>query len=277
VEPSPPSSSHRTPEPPDPRGVLLFFLAVPLYSFGAFALVSFLGTLWGGALAQILFFGALPAVALARLGAPGSAAYFRLPRPGTLLAAGLLVPLVIYFFLQYEMFQEVHLYPSQDNLRDIYLDIFRIGDESPVLIFFAVAIVPPVCEEVMVRGVLLRSLRTLIGTPGAVILSAVFFSLLHLNLVATLLPIFLLGLLLGSVTVMSRSILPAVAIHFLNNLLVVVFLYRPAFGESLDTILFFHPLLLAASLAGVLFLLGLGWRRAAGGGGPEIDLPPRPL
>ncbi|MHC4601469.1 MAG: lysostaphin resistance A-like protein, partial [Planctomycetota bacterium] len=142
-------------------------------------------------------------------------------------------------------------------------------DVSPALVVFFVAVVPPVCEEVLLRGVLLRSLRTLVGTPTAVFVSAVFFSLLHLPLFAALLPIFLLGLLLGSITVMSRSILPAMAIHFLNNFLVVVFLLHPTFGQTLEGILLFHPFLLATSLAAVLFLFVLGWRRAAHGGEPE--------
>lgn len=78
-----------------------------------------------------------------------------------------------------------------------------------------VAILPAICEETAHRGMLLSTFKPL-GFKNAILFSSLFFALLHLNINQFPLA-FLIGLLLSIVTLFSRSIIPAMIIHFLNN------------------------------------------------------------
>ena len=85
----------------------------------------------------------------------------------------------------------------------------------------AIAVLPAVAEEIVFRGVLARSLARQHRPWLAVVMSAAVFGIYHLvpqQVVAT----FLLGCLLGFFTLRSRSLLPAMVIHFLNNAIAVV-------------------------------------------------------
>lgn len=80
----------------------------------------------------------------------------------------------------------------------------------------ALVVLPAVAEELLFRGLVVRSYEKW-GTKSAIAISAVFFSILHLdiiNVVATL----LMGILLAYVVVKTDSILSGVLLHFVNNL-----------------------------------------------------------
>jgi len=84
------------------------------------------------------------------------------------------------------------------------------------LIFIMVAIMAPLLEEFIFRGVLLDSFLKRSSPATAIIVSAVIFGLAHLNpwqfIVA-----FNMGLVAGWLYYRTRSILPGIAIHFINN------------------------------------------------------------
>jgi len=91
-----------------------------------------------------------------------------------------------------------------------------------------VAVLPGICEEIMFRGWLIRFFE---GKQAryAVIVSALLFAIFHLD-PFRLLPTFLLGLLLGWLTVRSGSIVNSMLSHAVNNalaLLVVTFATQP--------------------------------------------------
>ena len=86
---------------------------------------------------------------------------------------------------------------------------------SIILYVVSVSIVPALVEEFSFRGVILGSLRKY-GDGFAVIVSAALFGLFHANFLQ--IPFaFVVGLILGFLTVRLNSILPAVIIHFINN------------------------------------------------------------
>ena len=80
---------------------------------------------------------------------------------------------------------------------------------------FSVAVLPAICEEFTHRGLLLSGFKTL-GFKKAVGYSALLFGLMHLN-VGQFFYATIIGLVLGVVTLYSRSIIPAIIIHFINN------------------------------------------------------------
>ena len=89
---------------------------------------------------------------------------------------------------------------------------------SPIEIILALlstAVVPAISEEFVFRGVMLSSLRKF-GDGFAVLATALLFGFMHGNLVQ--IPFaFIVGLVLGFVTVSTNSMLPAMLIHALNN------------------------------------------------------------
>lgn len=91
------------------------------------------------------------------------------------------------------------------------------------LSILATAIVPALVEEFACRGVVMGSLRKY-GDGFAVLVSAIMFGLIHGNFQQ--IPFaFMVGLILGFVTVKCNSIWPAVLIHFYNNFSSVIFDY----------------------------------------------------
>ena len=78
-----------------------------------------------------------------------------------------------------------------------------------------VAVLPAFCEEFIHRGILFRGIRT-IGYKKAIVISSLLFGLLHFN-INQFFYAFVLGMLMALICVVSKSIYPAIIIHFTNN------------------------------------------------------------
>ncbi len=116
---------------------------------------------------------------------------------------------------------------------------------EPFYFFLSVAVIAPLYEEVIFRGVLLSILwpmndhgknRNLILKSVAVFISSLAFTAMHfesLENAVILIPIFFLSLYLSFLTIRQESILLPVAIHFSQNLISTVVLY------SMDTFIHF--------------------------------------
>jgi sodium transport system permease protein len=84
------------------------------------------------------------------------------------------------------------------------------------LLLAALALAPALGEEVLFRGLLLRSLCGVMKAVPAVLLSAFLFAALHLD-AARFLPQFAAGLLLGILALRSGSVGPGIVAHLLHN------------------------------------------------------------
>lgn len=80
-----------------------------------------------------------------------------------------------------------------------------------------------ICEEILMRGLILRSYETR-GSIKAVVISGIMFSALHLN-VQNFLSIIFLGCLLGYLVHRTNSIFASMIGHFTNNTLVLLIQY----------------------------------------------------
>lgn len=93
------------------------------------------------------------------------------------------------------------------------------GGLSAVVIFVinvvTVALLPALGEEFLHRGLLLNEISR-IGYKKAILISALLFGLMHFNIVQFGYA-FVAGLLLALVVVATKSLLPAMIIHFTNN------------------------------------------------------------
>ncbi|MBX6313795.1 MAG: CPBP family intramembrane metalloprotease [Isosphaeraceae bacterium] len=83
----------------------------------------------------------------------------------------------------------------------------------------ALAVVPAICEEVAFRGFILSGFEQTYRVRTAILLSAFLFGFLHvlLSLFQQLFNATLLGIVLGLLAVKSRSIVPGIVFHLLNN------------------------------------------------------------
>lgn len=121
---------------------------------------------------------------------------------------------------------------------------------APALL--ALTVFPAIAEELVFRGVLARSLAGYFRPLVAIALSAATFAVYHVfppQMVST----FALGLVLGLLAVKSRSIVPPILVHLLNNAVAVVLTRDevPGLGSLLNA----HP---GATLASAVVLVSGG-------------------
>lgn len=91
-------------------------------------------------------------------------------------------------------------------------------------LFFALAILAPIAEELFFRGMMYPLLRQRFTMWVAIFLNAAVFSLIHL--IPVLLPaLFVIGLMLAWVREKSGSVIPCILLHMLQNGLAVVSIY----------------------------------------------------
>ena len=82
--------------------------------------------------------------------------------------------------------------------------------------FLVVAIFAPIFEEWMCRGMVLRGLLTKMKPGWAIVVSALFFAVIHMNPWQAL-NAFLIGLMMGYVYYKTGSLILTMVIHFVNN------------------------------------------------------------
>lgn len=118
------------------------------------------------------------------------------------------------------------------------------------------AFLPAVCEETAHRGMLLKSMSTM-GAKKAIIISALLFGLLHLNIeqffYATI-----IGLYLGYISILCDTIYPAMIVHFMNNAIGVVMSYAVSNKVPLNAMFSWIDYSLANNpLIGLVFVIAL--------------------
>jgi membrane protease YdiL (CAAX protease family) len=98
----------------------------------------------------------------------------------------------------------------------------KIVEQTPLApTLIAIALLPALAEEVVFRGVFTRALATRFVPWVAIALSALAFAAFHL-LPAQMISTFLFGLALGYITLRSRSCVPAMLAHGINNTVVIL-------------------------------------------------------
>lgn len=192
------------------------------------------------ALATILLFAGVP-LAAARLQRVRLRMGFRMHRAGWLvfLAAGIwglsLWPLAHEIFLLNRWIGLTSLSGEQIELVSQMLQQLR--ELSPLLLLFALAVVPAVCEEALFRGYLFAALERATSGGRAIWVSALLFGLFHVVVGSPasperFLPSAFLGLVLGWLAWHSGSVLPGMLLHFLHNgLLLMLAYYRDELME----------------------------------------------
>ena len=140
-------------------------------------------------------------------------------------------------------------------------------DQNLVPLLFSFALLPALCEEIAFRGFILSGLQRRFRPRAAVVLCSFLFALSHMN-VFQFLPAFFLGVVLGLLTIRSKSLLPAILFHFLHDsVLLVSIRVARALEEYIPRfVLGLWPVAIGTCLAIALSLLWWLYRK------PYVDL-----
>ena len=191
----------------------------------------------------------------------------QLPRFRDVLAAGLLACLILpplsdltlIVLRQFPLLKELldQRQPMIEELRSI-----REGSSDSWWQYILVyALLAAMCEEIAFRGFILTGLRQRFNAWTAILISSLLFALYHMNVFQAL-PAFVLGVVLAILAVRSKSILPSMLLHFLNNAAVIGIALLPraevsAEPTSLQIVL--HPFVTVPfTLAAMALLVVLG-------------------
>ncbi|KAH9613369.1 hypothetical protein KSS87_003461 [Heliosperma pusillum] len=135
------------------------------------------------------------------------------------------------------------MFPLVNRLSQINLDILPLLPSTPVtlssveqsilardpiamgLYIVVVSVCAPIWEEIVFRGFLLPSLTKYMPVWCAILVSSVVFALAHFN-VQRMLPLILLGVVMGTLFARSRNLLPSMLLHSLWNAFVFLDLMK---------------------------------------------------
>lgn len=107
----------------------------------------------------------------------------------------------------------VELIPMPKIVERLFLEL--LGDQD-IWTVFAVVVAAPICEELLLRGIILDGLLKLYTPKKAIIWSALFFGFFHLN-PWQFIPAVAIGIYIGWIYYRTRSLLLAMFIHFVAN------------------------------------------------------------
>jgi sodium transport system permease protein len=203
----------------------------------------------------------------------------RVPPPGALFSAVLLVLVLAlplaelpgYFLREFPAVEK--LFRENDPVAQLEQLLPQGGEATwglAVLVLLA-----PVCEELAFRGFILVGLRQRFHPWTAILLSAFFFALYHLN-VYEFIPQFVLGVILGLIATRSRSVLPGMLFHLAHNGLLLAPKAFPGWAAGLDRLLGAAPGLRVTVVVGCAvlaagYLAVSGFRLWASGRDPWWD------
>jgi len=149
--------------------------------------------------------------------------FFDLTR--ALLPVALVLVAGISMNLLYEWLETslgVNTAPGADPVSTLLQEFTQSGVGLAGMILIAV-LVAPIAEETFLRGFVFAGIANRYGYGWGAVISALIFSVAHLQLGA-LLPIFILGLLLAWVYIRTGSIWPCIFIHAVYNSIGILFM-----------------------------------------------------
>ena len=137
--------------------------------------------------------------------------------PAAVLLAVALHPLVIVLAKGIQM-----LYPMGEQTQSQLERLSLMLTDAPLPWLLAVlALAPAVCEEVAFRGFILSGLRHMGDRRAALVISSIFFGVMH-GVLQQSISACAVGMVLGYLAVQSGSLLPCVAFHLTHNSLAVL-------------------------------------------------------
>lgn len=98
---------------------------------------------------------------------------------------------------------------------------FGTSGESYLFAFLSVSILAPLVEELFFRGMIQSTIEKYLPAISGIILSSAIFSLSHFQFQVAL-PLFIMGLILGTLFKKTGSLIPGIIFHGINNSLYIL-------------------------------------------------------
>lgn len=133
---------------------------------------------------------------------------------GLVIGAYLMYLAITFIISTIIIYKDVQIpgYQVQESLLPLFgTDLFGL-----IIAGITIILVAPFIEELIFRGFLLRTLSNKMGIFYGSIISALIFAMLHMPW-HSIIPIFILGLIINSLVIRSKSLWPAIAFHTFNN------------------------------------------------------------
>lgn len=147
----------------------------------------------------------------------------RMPRWRTALPMVVGLQVLIYILLSIYSFSIERLGVKAPSDREVFA-VFGSGLKGLIVAVFLVSILAPFTEELFFRGLLFPALRQRMPLAGAAVISGSVFAFFHL-VPALFVPYVVIGAALAVVYEANGSIIPAMALHSLNNTVALLFYY----------------------------------------------------
>ncbi len=149
-------------------------------------------------------------------------AYLSFKRPALThsLGALLLLPGLAKLMLEVYLPFQSEILPIPEIMFETEQLTATLRSLSTPVFMLLMAVSPAVCEELFFRGLVLGSLRRGLSPTRAVLWQAFFFGAAHASLYR-IIPTASLGLILGLITLRTRSLVPAILLHAGYNALVM--------------------------------------------------------
>lgn len=127
---------------------------------------------------------------------------------------------------------------------------------SPALSVFIIAIMPAICEEILNRGYILSSLKSIKSTFWIVLINGALFGVFHLD-PYRFLPTMMLGCVFAYIALKTESMVLTMIFHFINNLMSVISMF--AVGKQVESYTEVYTELKLPSVLGIaLVYLAIG-------------------
>lgn len=159
--------------------------------------------------------------------------------------------------LNYANFKLTTSIPIMKEMYDVVIQAMQQLTGGPLWASLLVtAIFAPVFEEWLCRGMVLRGLLTRMKPGWAIVISALFFALIHFNPWQAL-NAFIIGMVMGFVYYRTGSLKLTMLLHFINNASAVVLAHMPGEIDEQSFILDLLPrsIYIPAYIAAVAVLI----------------------
>lgn len=143
------------------------------------------------------------------------------------------------------------LLPMPRSVQSFFANAFR----KDILTLITLVIAAPILEEILCRGIVLQGLLKNYTPLKAILISAVFFGLIHLNPWQAL-PAFFGGLFLGWVYYRTQSIIPGMIIHATINGTGAFFIFLPTHEQTLSGLLGMRAYIILCLVSALVFIAG---------------------
>ncbi len=152
--------------------------------------------------------------------------YNRFSVPGMIIA--ILSALLIIPVVEFISYWAYLLFPVLEKLQQVSSPLFTAANPAQLLLLlFVIGLTPAVCEEFLFRGYFQRTLQRKLKAPWHFIISGSIFALFHFQLLS-LPSLVAVGIYLGFLYYVFRSIYVTMAAHFLYNCtLILIYNYAP--------------------------------------------------